>query len=629
MIASKCFRVIIGLLLLCMHRSTTAQTITTIAGDGVMAVTGDGGPATLASIHQPNDLCVDATGNLFFCFGAGGVRKIDNAGIITHFAGGGTGGDGSPATAALLGSPVLGISTDGAGNMYLAAGCRVRKIDAAGIIATVAGSGSTASGTCAIAYTGDGGPATTAVLKHPAVHTAFDAAGNLYVSFHNHMRRVSTSGIIHTVAGTNVDGFSGDGGPATAAQMGVLGHVVPDAFGNIYFADMTNNRIRRIDAAGIITTIAGNGVAAFGGDGGPATAASFDYPNDLAFDPWGNLYVCDLHNNRVRRIDPAGIITTFAGTGAIGYSGDGGPATAATFNGPTGIAINQEGDVYISDGTNRRIRKISSWNSRPWFTHGEVVSFTACGEYNPTDTLLRVMESNASQPITWSLLSPPAHGVAVAAYSTTATGGVLTPVGTGYTPAGAYTGPDTFRVRVFDGGAYDTITVAVDVQAVPIAAPLTGTDTLCVGDTAPLSGATPGGVWSSSSGSATVTASGTVTGISTGTAVITYVVTNTCGTATATHTVTVLPAGECATGLSAMSLADAFGIYPNPNTGSFTVLLPQGTSSHITIADVTGRVVQQLTASNTTQVHLPAANGLYFVAVENGQGRYYGKVMVK
>lgn len=622
MIASKCFRVIIGLLLLCMHRSATAQTITTIAGDGTMTITGDGGPATLAGIHQPGHLRTDAAGNLFLCFG-GGVRKIDNAGIITAYAGGGTGGDGSPATAASLASPVCGISTDGTGNMYVISGCRVRKIDATGIISTVAG-----TGTCMLAYTGDGGPATSATLRVP-VHTAFDAAGNLYITSQYHIRRVNTSGIIHTVAGINVNGFSGDGGMATAAEMGLLGHVASDGIGNIYFADMTNNRIRRIDAAGIITTIAGNGVAAFGGDGGPATAASLSAPQAIAFDPWGNLYICDVGNYRVRRIDPAGIITTFAGTGAIGYSGDGGPATAATFNGPAGIAINAEGDIYLSDAQNRRIRKISSWNSRPWFIHGEVVSFTACGEYNPTDTLLRVMESNASQPITWSLLSPPAHGVAVAAYSTTATGGVLTPVGTGYTPAGAYTGPDTFRVRVFDGGAYDTIMVAVDVQAAPIAAPLTGTDTLCVGDTAPLSGATPGGVWSSSSGSATVSASGTVTGISTGTAVITYVVTNTCGTATATHTVTVLPAGECATGLSAMSLADAFGIYPNPNGGSFTVRLPPGTPSHITITDVTGRVVQQLTASHTTQVHLPAANGLYFVAVENGQGRHYGKVMVK
>ena len=498
----------------------------------------------------------------------------------------------------------------------------MRKINTAGIVSTVAG-----TGTCVVAYTGDGGPATAAQLRGP-IHTAFDAAGNLYVTGICHIRAIDPSGIIHTIAGTNVDGFSGDGGPATAAQMGTLGHVAPDAWGNIYFVDATNNRIRRIDAAGIITTIAGNGIAAYSGDGGPATAASFDYPVALAFDAWGNLYVCDQGSATVRRIDPAGIITTFAGTGVIGYSGDGGPATAAQLAGVRGIAINQEGDIYLADAGNRRIRKIASWNGHPWFTNGAVVSFTACGEYNPTDTLLRVIDTNATQPITWGLLSPPSHGVAVAAYSTIATGGLLTPVGTGYTPAGGYTGPDTFKVRVFDGGAYDTITVAVDVQAIPIAAPITGTDTLCVGDVAPLSGATPGGVWSSSSGSATVSSSGTLTGVATGTAVITYVATNACGTATATHTVTVLPAGECATGISSAAMANAFGIYPNPNAGTFTITLPQGAPSHITITDVTGRVIKQLTTTGPTEVHLQATPGIYFLAVESERGRYYGKVMV-
>lgn len=608
-------------LLLLLTHICDAQTITTIAGDGTMTITGDGGPATLAGIHQPGHMCTDAAGNVYFCIGDR-VRKIDNAGIITTFAGGGSGSDGSPATAAFM-SYVSGMSFDAAGNMHVITDCRVRKIDVAGIISTVVG-----TGTCAPAYTGDGGPAIAATLRVSA-HTAFDVAGNLYITSQYHMRKVNALGIISTIAGINVDGFSGDGGPAIAAQAGQMGHVVPDASGNIYFTDATNNRVRRIDATGSISTIAGNGLAAFAGDGGPATAASLKYPSGLAIDSWGNLYVCDQHNNRLRRIDPAGIITTFAGTGAPGYSGDGGPATAAEFMGLTGIAINQEGDIYLSDAQNRRIRKIASWNGHPWFTNGAVVSFTACGEYNPTDTLLRVIDTNATQPITWSLLSPPAHGVAVAAYSTIATGGLLTPVGTGYTPAGGYTGPDTFKVRVFDGGAYDTITVAVDVQAIPIAAPITGTDTLCVGDVAPLSGTTPGGVWSSSSGSATVSSSGTLTGMATGTAVITYVVTNACGTATATHTVTVLPAGECATGISSVAMANAFGIYPNPNAGTFTITLPQGAPSRITITDVTGRAIKQLTTTAPTEVHLPATPGIYFLAVESEGGRYYGRVMVR
>jgi hypothetical protein len=439
---------------------------------------------------------------------------------------------------------------------------------------------------------------------------------------------VDAAGIIHTVAGANVDGYGGDGGPAIVAHVGGLGHVVPDGHGNVYFVDATNYRIRKIDAAGIITTIAGNGISAFSGDGGPAIAASLGQPSSLAIDPWGNLYVDDW-GTRVRRIDPSGIITTIAGTGVMGYTGDGGPATAATFSGIDGLAINSAGDIYVGETGNRRIRKISSWNGRPWFTPGAVVSFTACGEYNPTDTLLRVMDTNATQPITWSILSPPAHGSAVAAYSTTATGGVLTPTGTGYTPLGGYTGPDTFRVRVFDGGAYDTITVAVDVQVAPTAVPISGTDTLCVGDVVPLAVASPGGVWSSSAGSAGVSATGVVTGAGVGTAVISYTVSNYCGTATATHTVAVLPAGACATGLGGVAGREVVGIYPNPNDGSFTLQLPPNTPAHITIADVTGRVLQSFTASGTVPISMVQATGIYLVAIATEQGRYYTRVVVR
>jgi hypothetical protein len=228
-------------------------------------------------------------------------------------AGGTATADGVPATTAYIGS-VSGISFDATGNMHLAGACKVRKVNAAGIISTVAG-----TGTCMLAYTGDGGPALSAQLTAP-VHTAFDAMGNMYITSRYHMRMVDAAGIIHTVAGTNVDGFSGDGGPAIVAQVGFLGHVVPDGHGNLYFVDATNYRIRKIDAAGIITTIAGNGISAFSGDGGPATAASLGQPSSLAIDPWGNLYVDDMAI-RVRRIDPSGIITTVAGTGGYGLYG--------------------------------------------------------------------------------------------------------------------------------------------------------------------------------------------------------------------------------------------------------------------------------------------------------------------
>lgn len=239
------------------------------------------------------------------------------------------------------------------------------------------------------------------------------------------------------------------------------------------------------------------------------------------------------------------------------------------------------------------------------------------------------MDSNATQPMTWSLLSPPAHGSAVAAYSTTATGSVMTPTGTGYTPVGGYTGPDTFRVRVFDGGAYDTITVAVDVQVAPTAVPITGTDTLCVGDVAPLAVATTGGVWSSSSASAGVSATGSVTGAGVGTAVISYTVSNYCGSATTTHTVTVLPAGTCATGVSGVPGREAVTIYPNPNNGNFIIELPANSPAHITITDVTGRVVQTFTATGLSPVTIAPATGIYFVAIATAEGRYYARVVVR
>ena len=210
---------------------------------------------------------------------------------------------------------------------------RIRRVDAAtGIITTVAGNG--VSG-----YGGDGGPATSASLYQPT-GVAVDAAGNVFITDrgNNRVRKVdAATGVITTVAGTGTNGYSGDGGPATGADLAYPTAVAVDAAGDLFIVDLGNSRIRRVDAAtGIITTVAGNGMQAYGGDGGPATGASLNYPLDVAVDAAGNVFIADYVNHRVRRVDAAtGVIATVAGTGVAGYGGDGGPAVSAPCPTPT------------------------------------------------------------------------------------------------------------------------------------------------------------------------------------------------------------------------------------------------------------------------------------------------------
>ena len=241
----------------------------------------------------------------------------------------GAGGDGGAATEAQLVTPA-GLLVDGSGNLYVAdAGSgQIRRIDTGGVITTIAGTGERG-------YSGDGGPATEAQLVGPS-GLLVDGSGNLYVTdlFNNRIRRIDAEGVITTIAGTGERGYSGDGGPAAEAQLAWPSGLLVDGLGNLYVADRANNRIRRIDAEGVITTIAGTGDWGFGGDGGPATEAQLASPSGLLVDGSGNLYVTDNSNHRIRRIDAEGMITTIAGTGERGYSGDGGPAAEAQLGWP-------------------------------------------------------------------------------------------------------------------------------------------------------------------------------------------------------------------------------------------------------------------------------------------------------
>ena len=247
-------------------------------------------------------------------------------------------GDGGPATAAGLGDLIGDIAADAAGNLYVSGSGRVRRVDSAGTITTVAGTG-------VVGFSGDGGPATAAKISGGSLAT--DAAGNLYIGEDGRIRKVDSAGIITTIAGTGVSGFSGDGGPATAAMIGGGGMDV-DAAGNVYFADPTSVRVRKVSAAGIITTVAGNGQRGSKGDGRAATSAQMNWPQDVAVDAAGNLYIADIFNNKVRKVSTSGIISTFAGTGARGFAGDGGPATAADLNSVLSVET-QGANVFLTD----------------------------------------------------------------------------------------------------------------------------------------------------------------------------------------------------------------------------------------------------------------------------------------
>ncbi len=347
------------LLLLCIPLFSKGQIITTFAGTGTALFSGDGGPATAAEINRPYELYLDSTGNLYFPdYNNDRVRKVNSAGIISTIAGTGTigyTGDGGPATLAQLNYPTC-VAAGIGGDLIIVDyyNSRIRKINSAGTISLVAGTG-------IFGYSGDGGPATTAGLNRPT--GAFeDASGNLYIAdyVNDRIRKVDVSGTITTIGGTGVAGYSGDGGPATDAKIDWPNSIILDHSGNIYFTESHNHVVRKINTEGIISTIAGTGVSGFSGDGGPATAANLWLPLQIAFDWAGNLYVADDFNYRVRKINPAGIISTVAGTGIAGYSGDGGPATAAQLNLVFGVAVDCAGGLYISDAANNRIRFVNA-----------------------------------------------------------------------------------------------------------------------------------------------------------------------------------------------------------------------------------------------------------------------------
>jgi len=344
------------------RKVNVSGTITTIAGNGTAGFTGDGGSASSAEFNEPAALAIASNGNIYIGdYLNHRVRMINKAGIINTVAGSGNRssyGDGGPALDAELSGPGE-IRLDNYGNVYITDGHNnaVRKAEkSTGIITTVAG----ANNGDIFGYNGDGILATAAWLNQPG-YIYVDNAGDIYISDGNNkrVRMVNPSGIISTVAGNGTTGYSGDGGPATAAELAGPDGVVKDKHGNLYISDAPNYRVRKVDVSGKITTFAGNGTFGYSGDGGPATAAECT-PTNLLLDKNGDLIISDLLNRRIRKVDTTGKITTIAGTGTLGYSGDGGPATAAEISGATGMIVDTAGNIYFNDYVNLRLRKIST-----------------------------------------------------------------------------------------------------------------------------------------------------------------------------------------------------------------------------------------------------------------------------
>jgi RHS repeat-associated protein len=335
-----------------------------------------GGPATLAQIFHPFHLVVAPDGSVYFAnWQNHRVSRIHPDGSIATVAGTGDfgyNGDNQPATQAQLNFPaavVLGPD----GSVYIADSHnhRIRHVDPDGTIHTIAGTGSPG-------FSGDGGPATQAQLYEPR-GLAIGPDGSLYIADrHNHrIRRVSPNGMIYTVAGTDTAGFSGDGGPSTQAQLSNPWDVAIGPDGSLYIADRSNVRIRKVSPDGIMTTVAGNGIASDSGDGGPATLASLASPVAVAVGPDSSLYLTDDSAHRLRVVGPDGVIATLAGTGVGDYSGDGGPAGRASLSTPSGVAIGPDGSVYVSDRLNHRIRRI--YSVLPGVSNSDVVIPSADG----------------------------------------------------------------------------------------------------------------------------------------------------------------------------------------------------------------------------------------------------------
>jgi uncharacterized protein (TIGR03437 family) len=378
---------------LCVAFVAQAQTITgiitTIAGNGTQGFAGDGGSALNANMNLPFSAVISG-GNLYIADQVNCVvRVVNSSGTISTFAGTavcGYSGDGGKATSAQLAQPT-GVAVDSSGNVYIADSGNhlVRKVATNGTITTVAGTPGTGG------YGGDGGGATGAFMLKPS-GLAFDAAGNMYIadSGNNVIRKVAaTTGTITTYAGNAAiqpPAYSGNGGPATKAGLNVPVAVAVDASGNLYIADSNNNVVRKVSTNLIMSTVAGNGTPGFSGDGGNPVFAQLSHPKGVTVDTAGNVYISDTLNSRIRVVSPnSTTIYTVIGTGQAAYFGDNGPGLQAAVNFPAGLSIDTTGNLIIADTNNCVIRKFvpsSASGSKPAISAGGVITASQFGGYS-------------------------------------------------------------------------------------------------------------------------------------------------------------------------------------------------------------------------------------------------------
>ncbi len=338
-------------------RRILPNVVFTIAGDGTFGFRGDDGPATLAHLYGPTGLALDFAGNLYISDKLNHrIRRVDSAGQITSVAGTGSPGSGAnaPALKTALNSPE-GLASDAFGNLLIAdaGNCRVVRLTPAGNIEAVAGK-------CASGNGADGDLVNDASLFVPSA-VATDPSGPVYISDTEHHRvlKASPDGLVVTYAGNGSKGYAGDGGRANLAQLSSPAGIALDSAGTLFIADRDNNVVRRVSKDGVIDTFAGSGSQSYAGDGAQARQAVLNQPSGVAVDSDGNVYIADTENQRIRKVTRDGSITTIAGNGTQGYDGDGGLATSAKLNLPAYVIAVASGSLYFSDQQNDRVRKLT------------------------------------------------------------------------------------------------------------------------------------------------------------------------------------------------------------------------------------------------------------------------------
>ncbi|MGC2211138.1 MAG: Ig-like domain repeat protein [Candidatus Korobacteraceae bacterium] len=573
--------------------------ISTIAGKyigpGVGGDGGDGGPATSAQLFSPSSVALDGAGNFYIADSTNNVvRKVTSGGVITTYAGRfalhGYSGDGGPATSALFAN-VNSVAVDGAGNLYIADSFNnvIRKVTPDGVISTVAGSYNLGSG-----YSGDAGPATSAQLNYPD-SVALDEAGNLYIEDSSNfvIRKVTTRGTISTVAGNQSlgDGYSGDGGPATSAQIGDAYGIALDEAGNLYIVDTENSAVRMVTPAGIITTVAGNRSLGLGysGDGGLATSAQLAHPTGAAVDAAGDLYIADADNGVIRKVAPDGIISTVVGNNpqGPGYSGDGGPATSAQLDWPADIVLDGGGNPYIADLSNNVIRKVDVTDA-PSLTFAGTYPGGASAAQDIAVLNLgneALMISRISTPANFSLggadTSCSVSGQTLQPAASCVLGIEFTPAGAGTFVAGLQWTDNTLNYGEFIQGISLQGTAPPEPTTTTVTAPATAVFTSQITLTATVSGATSASI----NGNVTFSVGGSRLGtvpVTNGVATLIVGVDPVVGFTTGSDTITASYAGDASFVASSGSTTLVASLAPTTTTvPASTAAVPFGSTTNL------------------------------------------------